>query len=86
MKTPLTRLRELVNILKNKNGRILRRYDIKSAHFMADYLYMSKGGICHFMMRDPVDRRRLIYLPDTELTDDEILLVVEDLEKVLLYE
>lgn len=82
MKTPMQRLRELVRLLKNGDNLIPYERFLDRGFFIEN-LWQPKSLKVMMLMNDPTTSNKLIYLDDADLDDDEILMIVEDLEKML---
>ena len=83
MKTPIQRLRELTKILKDKENMVY--YDKTLINgFTIETIWQPKVK-CIFLMNDyeAAKKNKVVYLHDNEVADDEILEIVERLEKML---
>jgi len=83
MKTPTQRLRELTKILKDDDSMV--SYDKMLLNgFLIEKIWQPKVK-CIFLMNDyqAAKKNKLVYINESEVSDDELLEIVEDLEKML---
>jgi len=83
MKTPTQRLRELTKVLKNEKSILVYDKTLLNG-FIIEAIWQPKLKTI-FLMNDINESgvNKVIYLEDKDLFDDEILEIVEDLEKML---
>jgi hypothetical protein len=80
-KTPLTRLRELVRVLKGDDNLVHIQADLVNG-FQIEGIWQPKDGVI-FLMLDRVNPKKIIYLEDKEIEDKELLKIVLALENEL---
>jgi hypothetical protein len=80
MKEPIVRLRELTKILKDNMGVLKYRVDLRCG-FSGVGLWQKNWEVIFIGEADK--RGNVLYLEDIELDDDELLTIVEDLERML---
>lgn len=82
MKTPIQRLRELVKILKSEDNLLNYERPLRRG-FNIEGLWQPKWKEVFLLMNDYDAKNTVIYLNDTDVEDEELLLIVDDLEKML---
>jgi len=83
MKTPIQRLRELTKVLKDKENLVIYDKTLLNG-FIIEAIWQPKIKTI-FLMNDyyTTDKNKVIYLEDKDVSDYEILEIVEGLEKML---
>jgi hypothetical protein len=83
MKTPIQRLRELTKVLKDKENIVIYDKTLLNG-FIIEAIWQPKVKTI-FLMNDYADSKtnKVIYLEDKDVSDIEILEIVEDLEAML---